>query len=211
MCPLGGHQQQCQRSLCLHRWANFYFRVFIEHHYGCNNFFVDYSLEILAPSSLCVWSQIPWRTQQIRCGLEVFARTSKIGRIVRICVNVNWFLWKPFWFFLRIFSISDSMQLRSRASRASFLYLIFTTSNYTWVKSPRLMSSWFFNIFCDRLICNIQRFQSRFLKCSFPMCAIYFLFFWLSAFSLALEALFLLLTHLLFSTQYEIVNLLRNF
>ena len=45
-----------------------------------------------------------------------FARIpSRIRRIVNICHFRDLFLWKPFWFFLRIFSILGSMQLRSRA------------------------------------------------------------------------------------------------
>ena len=45
-----------------------------------------------------------------------FARTpSKIQQIVRICDVVDRFLRKPFWFFLRIFSISGSVRLSSRA------------------------------------------------------------------------------------------------
>ena len=48
--------------------------------------------------------------------VEGFARTpSKIRRIVRIYDVMNRFLRKPFWFFLRIFSIFGSMQLSSRA------------------------------------------------------------------------------------------------
>ena len=45
-----------------------------------------------------------------------FARTlSRIQRIVKICDVVDLFLWKPFWFFLSMFSILGCMRLRSRA------------------------------------------------------------------------------------------------
>ena len=51
--------------------------------------------------------------------LRSFAQTpSNIQQIVKICDVVDQFLWKPFWFFLRIFSILDS------SSRA--LYILAT-------------------------------------------------------------------------------------
>ena len=75
----------------------------------------DRRREVFAPSSLCVWSQMPWRNLQIKLWhLRFFARPpSNIQRIVKIC-DVDRFLWKPFWFFLRIFSISGSIQSSSR-------------------------------------------------------------------------------------------------
>ncbi len=46
---------------------------------------------------------------------RVFARTiSRIRRIVNICDVVDLFPRKSFWFFLSMFSILGSMQLRSR-------------------------------------------------------------------------------------------------
>ena len=45
-----------------------------------------------------------------------FAHTpSRILRIVNIGRVMDLFLWKPFWFFLRMLSILDSMWFRSRA------------------------------------------------------------------------------------------------
>ena len=45
-----------------------------------------------------------------------FARTpSRILWMVNICEVVDLFLWKTFWFFLRMLSILGSMQFRSRA------------------------------------------------------------------------------------------------
>ena len=51
-----------------------------------------------------------------RVASRFFVRTpSRIRRIVKICHVVNRFHRKPFWFFLSIFSILGSMQLRCRA------------------------------------------------------------------------------------------------
>ena len=47
--------QQCQVCVSV-RWANFYFRIFVENHYACDGFFGE---TIFALSSLCVWSQMP--------------------------------------------------------------------------------------------------------------------------------------------------------
>ena len=47
---------------------------------------------------------------------RIFASTSRIRRIVKICDVVDRFLRKPFWFFLSIFSIFSSLRLRSRAN-----------------------------------------------------------------------------------------------
>ena len=44
-----------------------------------------------------------------------FSRTpSRILRIVNICEVVDVFLWKPFWFFLRMLSVLGSIRFRSR-------------------------------------------------------------------------------------------------
>ena len=67
--------------------------------------------DVFAPSFLCVWSQMPWISLQIIVSLRFFAWIpSHIWRIVKICDVVE-----PFWFFLRIFSLSGSMQLSGRA------------------------------------------------------------------------------------------------
>ena len=55
---------------------------------------------VLAPSFLCVWSQITWKNQQVSIFLRYSARTPMIRQIVGILE-----LWIDF-FFLRIFSTS---------------------------------------------------------------------------------------------------------
>ena len=67
----------------------------------------DRRREVLAPSSLCVWSQMPWRSLQITvllcyCCFFFFCTPSKIRWIVKICGVVDRFLRKPFWFFVSI-------------------------------------------------------------------------------------------------------------
>ena len=67
MYSLAEHQQQCQRSLCLHLgsklllscfyWASLWSWQFL---WG------DHKLDVSAPSFLCVWSQMIWRSLQIR-------------------------------------------------------------------------------------------------------------------------------------------------
>ena len=61
---------------------------------------------------------------------------SKIQRIVRICDVVDQFLRKPFWFFSRIFSISDTIWLSSRAANANAQKLKKAQSEltYTYLK-----------------------------------------------------------------------------
>ena len=72
--------------------------------------------EVFAPSSLCVCSQMPWRSLQIIVPVQgFFAWAHKIWRIVKISDLVDWFLRKTFWFFQRIFSISGFMRLSSGA------------------------------------------------------------------------------------------------
>ena len=71
--PFTEHQQRYQRSLCLHPVSEPLFLCFIEHHYSCNSFLGgDYTLVVFAPSSLCVWSQIPWRNLWIRVSSQGF-------------------------------------------------------------------------------------------------------------------------------------------
>ena len=102
------------KDLCHYPVSELLLSGFIEHHYG---FGCDNMLEIFAPSSLCVRSLMPWRNLQIWLLPRsfFFARTPKIRRIFRICNVVDRCIWKPFWLFLRILSISGSMQLSSRA------------------------------------------------------------------------------------------------
>ena len=77
------------------------------------------------------------------------------------------------------------------SNSAAFLFLLFVC---TMLSSPLvnclgLMSCWLL-IFIS-LSVTLGNFPNRFLKCSFHMCI---LSFWLAAFSLVLEVLFLLLT-----------------
>ena len=62
MNPLWNTGNNFKEIMCVRR-----FRVFIEHHYGGDSFFRgDHTLDIFAQSSLCVWSQMPWRNLQTR-------------------------------------------------------------------------------------------------------------------------------------------------
>ena len=57
---------------------------------------------------------MPWRNLHIRVTSMFFARSlSTIRQIVSMYDVVDQFLLKPFWFFHRILSISDSMRLNS--------------------------------------------------------------------------------------------------
>ena len=66
-------------------------------------------LKVFAPSSLCVCSQMPCRNLGVASRLFPWT-PSKIRLIVRN-FDVDPFLQKTFWFFLRIFLISSSMRL----------------------------------------------------------------------------------------------------
>ena len=118
MCLLAIHLLQYRSNLCLHQRAEFFFLCFYIASLRLRQFlWIGRKRVVFAPSSLCVWSQRPWRSRQIivlRQGF--FARTpSRIRRIVKICDVVDRFLQKLFWFFQSIFSILDFMRLRSRA------------------------------------------------------------------------------------------------
>ena len=111
------HLQQCQ-SLCLHPVSEPWLLCFYRASLWLKQFLWEgCGLEVFVPSSLCAWSQMPWRNLQMRVLHQgFFAQTpSMIQWIVRIFDVVDCFLWKPFWFFLRIFSISGLLWLRSRA------------------------------------------------------------------------------------------------
>ena len=59
------HQQQCQRSLCLPPESKLLLSCFYRASLWLRQFlWGDYRLEVFAPSSLCVWSQMPWRNLQ---------------------------------------------------------------------------------------------------------------------------------------------------
>ena len=67
-----------------------------------------------------------------------FARTpSRILRMVNICEVVDLFLWKPFWFFLRLLLILGSMQFRSRAK---YFLTSETFYKYQWMKKKNLIT-----------------------------------------------------------------------
>ena len=71
-------------------WVNFYFRVFYRASLWLWQFlWGDYRLEVFAPSSLCVWSQMPWRNLQIRVLLwgflnEFLLRFNKLSESVML-------------------------------------------------------------------------------------------------------------------------------
>ena len=118
MCPLATHLLQCPSSLCLHPGSGLLPSCFYITSLWLRRFlWVVRRRVVFAPSSLCVWSQRPWRSWQIiLLPLGFIARTpSRIRRIVKICDVVDRFLRNPFCFFLSIFSILGSMQLHSRA------------------------------------------------------------------------------------------------
>ena len=65
--PLAEHQQQYQRSLCLHPMSGLLLSCFYRASLLLRHFhWGDHRLEVFISSSLCVWSQIPWRNLQIR-------------------------------------------------------------------------------------------------------------------------------------------------
>ena len=115
MCLLVAHLLHCRSSLCLHPVSRLLLLCF---------YIASLSLwrclwrgcrwEVFAPSSLCVWSQRPWRSRQMILLPQGFLHIH-LRQIVKICEVVDQFIWKLFWFSLSIFSILGSMQLRSRA------------------------------------------------------------------------------------------------
>ena len=90
---------------------------------------------------------------------------------------------------------------------AIFLFLIFvcTTWGSSWINCSSLMSSWLLIIFMIGLSVTLGDFPRRYVKCSFYMCICSF---WLAAFSLALEELFLLLTS--FTVRHAIWDCLSS-
>ena len=84
---------------------------------------------VFAPSFLCIWSQMPWQSQQIIM-LPLGFLHIHLQEFVKVCDVMDLFLRKPFWLFLRIFSILGSMWLRSRA-----LYILATmnVSDIPWL------------------------------------------------------------------------------
>ena len=102
------------KEVCVYtQRVNFYFRVFIE---LWRFLWGDHRLDVFAPSTLCVWNRMPWRNLQIRELPQGFLYELLLKFFY--CQNLwccGCFLQKPFWFFLRICSISGSMWLSSQA------------------------------------------------------------------------------------------------
>ena len=80
------------------------------------SFGIRYASRIYSIFSLCMESKAFVKSTNNIVAFRFFACTpSRILRIVNICEVVDLFLWKPFWFFLRMLSILGSLRLRSRA------------------------------------------------------------------------------------------------
>ena len=116
------------------RWANFYFRVFAEHHFGWGvSLGRPYTMRICSIFPLSMESNALEKSINNSVASRLFARSpSKIRWIVRICDVVDRFFQKLFWFFLRIYLISGSIRLSSRA------FYILAAMNY----GLRLGNSW---------------------------------------------------------------------
>ena len=68
-------------------------------------------LKLFAPTFFCIWNQMPGGgIYEQLCYLTRVS--SMIWRIIRICKVVDRFLWKPFWFFLNIFSASGRIRYK---------------------------------------------------------------------------------------------------
>ena len=105
-----------QQRLCFHHESHC-FRDFLKHHYHSINVLVKpYASSICSIFPLCTESNALGKSANSSVALSFFAPIhSMICRIVRIFVAVKRFLGKPFRFFLRIFSISGRIWLKSRA------------------------------------------------------------------------------------------------
>ena len=113
---LAEHQWQCQRSLSpsgkwTFTWV--FFKIFFyRESLWLWQFLLGRPLAISICSifPLCMESNTLENSTNKSVASRFFTQTlSKIQRNVRICDVVDWFLWKSFWFFQRIFSISGSM------------------------------------------------------------------------------------------------------
>ena len=72
-------------------------------------------LLVFASSSFCVWNQMLGRNRRILVLSRDFCTYSCDDSVDRISEVIDLFLWKPYWFFSRIFSNLGSIQLSSRA------------------------------------------------------------------------------------------------
>ena len=109
MYPLVEHEKHVKEVFGPIRWDNFYFRVFIEHNYGCY---------LGRPLAISIYSIFPLCMKSNafeKFTNEIFAQTPKILRIIRILYVVHQLLQKPFWFFRIIFSNSGFIRMSSRA------------------------------------------------------------------------------------------------
>ena len=121
MYSLAEHQKQCQRSLFLHLMSEILLLCF----YGASLWlwqflWQDHMLEVFTPSTSMYGVKCLKKSTNKRVTSRLFIQTPKILWIVRICNFEDWFLHKPFWFFLRIFLISGIMHLSSRAFWISY-------------------------------------------------------------------------------------------
>ena len=110
------HQQQCQKSPCLHPVSEFLFLCFYWASLWQRQFlWGDHTQEVFALSSFCKWYEIPRRNLQIICRFKGFYFNELFPRFDGLSESIEQFLRKVALFFLRVFSISGSMQLNSRA------------------------------------------------------------------------------------------------
>ena len=117
VCPFAAYLRRCQRSLSPSGERTFTFvslyRIIMAATVSLRRLLAR---SICFIFSLCMESNALKKSTNNSVALRFFVRTlSDIRWIVKICDVVDGFLRKPFWFFLRIFSISGSMRLRSRA------------------------------------------------------------------------------------------------
>ena len=97
-----------------------------------------------------------------------------------------------------------SSGISSRMAALLILIFVSTTLSSFWVNSANLMPNWLLMVFMIGLSVSLGDFPNKFLKCSFYMCICSY---WLAAFSLGLEVLFLYSLHLLSAKQfYRISN-----
>ena len=100
-----------QKRLCLHLMSECWLSC-----YNRASFFSwgDHMLELFAPSFPCVWNEMLWRNLRKRVSPRRFLPFYDSMDCYNL-YGVDRFLRKPFWFFLRIFSISGPIRLRSKA------------------------------------------------------------------------------------------------
>ena len=80
------------------------------------SFGIPYVSRICSIFPLCMESKAFVKSTNNIVACRFFAcMPSRILQIVNICEVIDLFLWKPFWFFLRMLSILGSRRLRSRA------------------------------------------------------------------------------------------------